>query len=82
MKKNYPDELDPEKRDPRLTQTVAFPGQRMKPERDANPYIFEWPALAGDGTAFVIQYAEPAKMSSFYLSSSTPSGTLVVHRRE
>ena len=52
LKKNYPDELDPENRDPRLAQTVAFPGQRMKPERDSNPYILEWPALAGDGTAF------------------------------
>lgn len=52
LKKNYPDELDPTNRDPRLAQTVAFPGQRMKPERDKNPYILEWPALAGDGTAF------------------------------
>lgn len=52
LKKNYPDELDPANRDPRLAQTVAFPGQRMKPERDKNPYILEWPALAGDGTAF------------------------------
>lgn len=52
LKNNYPDELNPEKRDPRLSQTVAFPGQRMKPERDANPYIFQWPSLAGDGTAF------------------------------
>lgn len=52
LKKNYPDELDPANRDPRLAQTVAFPGQRMKPERDKNPYILEWPALEGDGTAF------------------------------
>ncbi len=52
LKKNYPDELDPEKRDPRLAQTVAFPGQRMQPLTDANPYILKWPALAGDGTAF------------------------------
>ena len=52
LKKNYPDELNPANRDPRLAQTVAFPGQRMKPERDGNPYILQWPSLAGDGTAF------------------------------
>lgn len=51
-KRNYPDELLPEKRDPRLAQTVAIPGQRMQPERAGNPYIMSWPALAGDGTAF------------------------------
>lgn len=52
LKKNYPDELNPEKRDPRLAQTVAFPGQRMQPERNAAAYRLTWPALAGDGTAF------------------------------
>lgn len=52
LKKSYPDELKPENRDPRLAQTVAAPGQRMKPERDANPYVLEWPSLAGDGSAF------------------------------
>lgn len=52
LKKNYPDELKPENRDPRLAQTVALPGQRMQPERAGNPYTLEWPSLAGDGTAF------------------------------
>ena len=52
LKKNYPDELKPENRDPRLAQTVAVPGQRMQPERAGNPYTLEWPSLAGDGTAF------------------------------
>ena len=52
LKKNYPDELDPENRDPRLAQTVALPGQRMQPERAGKPYTMTWPNLAGDGTAF------------------------------
>ena len=52
LKKNYPDELKPENRDPRLSQTVASPGQRMQPERAGNPYTLQWPSLAGDGTAF------------------------------
>ncbi len=52
LKKNYPAELLPENRDPRLAQTVATPGQRMQPERAGTPYIMEWPHLAGDGSAF------------------------------
>lgn len=52
LKKNYPDELDPENRDPRLAQTVALPGQRMQPERAGKPYTMTWPNLAGAGTAF------------------------------
>lgn len=51
-KRNYPDELLPTKRDPRLAQTVALPGQRMQPERAGTPYVVQWPALAGDGSAF------------------------------
>lgn len=51
-KRNYPEELLPTKRDPRLAQTVALPGQRMQPERAGNPYTVQWPAFAGDGSAF------------------------------
>lgn len=51
-KRNYPDELQPTKRDPRLAQTVALPGQRMQPEKAGTPYTVQWPSLAGDGSAF------------------------------
>lgn len=51
-KRNYPDELLPTKRDPRLAQTVALPGQRMQPQSAGTPYTVEWPSLAGDGSAF------------------------------
>ena len=51
-KRNYPDELLPTKRDPRLAQTVALPGQRMQPQSAGTPYTMEWPSLAGDGSAF------------------------------
>ena len=51
-KRNYPDELLPTKRDPRLAQTVALPGQRMQPQSAGSPYTVEWPSLAGDGSAF------------------------------
>lgn len=51
-KRNYPDELLPTKRDPRLAQTVALPGQRMQPQSAGSPYTMEWPSLAGDGSAF------------------------------
>lgn len=50
-KRNYPDELKPENRDPRLAQTVALPGQRMQPAGN-NPFVAGFPALAGDGSAF------------------------------
>jgi len=49
---NYPDELLPTKRDPRLSQTVALPGQRLQPATASNPYTVSYPSLAGDGTAF------------------------------
>ena len=48
-KRNYPNELLPTVRDPRLSQTVA--GQRLQPE-SPTAYVVSWPALAGDGTAF------------------------------
>ena len=51
-KRNYPNELLPTKRDPRLAQTVALPGQRMQPQSAGSPYTVEWPSLAGDGSAF------------------------------
>lgn len=51
-KRNYPNELLPTKRDPRLAQTVALPGQRMQPQSAGSPYTMEWPSLAGDGSAF------------------------------
>lgn len=51
-KRNYPNELLPTKRDPRLAQTVALPGQRMQPQSAGAPYTVEWPSLAGDGSAF------------------------------
>ena len=50
-KRNYPNELLPTVRDPRLSQTVALPGQRLQPE-SPTAYVVSWPALAGDGTAF------------------------------
>lgn len=50
-KRVYPTELLPSVRDPRLSQTVALPGQRMQPDR-GNPYIVGFPSLAGDGSAF------------------------------
>lgn len=50
-KRVYSTELLPTVRDPRLSQTVALPGQRMQPER-GNPYIAGFPSLAGDGSAF------------------------------
>lgn len=49
-KRTYPTELLPEVRDPRLSQTVALPGQRMQP--GGNPYVVNFPSLAGDGSAF------------------------------
>ena len=49
--RNYPNELLPTVRDPRLSQTVALPGQRLQPE-SPTAYVVSWPALAGDGTAF------------------------------
>ena len=51
VKRNYPNELLPTVRDPRLSQTVALPGQRLQPE-SPTAYVVSWPALAGDGTAF------------------------------
>lgn len=50
-KRTYPTELLPTVRDPRLSQTVALPGQRMQPE-GGNPYVVGFPSLAGDGSAF------------------------------
>lgn len=51
-KRVYPTELLPTVRDPRLSQTVALPGQRMQPAGAGNPYVVGFPSLAGDGSAF------------------------------
>ncbi len=51
-KRNYPEELQPTVRDPRLSQTVAVPGQRMQPVSAGSPYTLTWPSLFGDGSAF------------------------------
>ena len=50
-KREYPNELLPTVRDPRLSQTVALPGQRLQPDR-GNAYVVGFPSLAGDGSAF------------------------------
>lgn len=48
-KRIYATELKPENRDPRLSQTVALPGQHLQP---GNAYVVGFPSLAGDGSAF------------------------------
>lgn len=44
-KKIYGQELDPQLRDPRLSQTVCVPGQPLRPN---NEFIFEYPPLDGN----------------------------------
>lgn len=46
-KKVYGTELDPDLRDPRLSQTVCLPGQQLRPN---NEYVFKLPPL--DGNSF------------------------------
>lgn len=44
-KKIYGKELNPEIRDPRLSQTVCMPGQSLRPNGE---YVFEYPPLTGN----------------------------------
>ena len=44
-KRVYPTELLPTVRDPRLSQTVALPGQRMQPAGAGNPYVVGFPLV-------------------------------------
>ncbi|MCF0203980.1 MAG: RagB/SusD family nutrient uptake outer membrane protein [Muribaculaceae bacterium] len=47
-KKVYGEELKPTVRDPRLCQTVAMPGQKLRPDQPA----FQFPPLVGTGSAY------------------------------
>ena len=44
-KRHYGDELQPDVRDPRLSQTVCLPGQPLRPN---NEYVFQYPPLNGN----------------------------------
>jgi len=41
----YGAELSPTLRDPRLSQTVAMPGTRLKPLNESNPFLPEYPPI-------------------------------------
>ncbi len=45
LKKKYGEELKPEIRDPRLSQTVCLPGQELRPNGE---YVFQYPPLLGN----------------------------------